>query len=69
MKLLRVASGKYVNTERITYVEAVKRDKVIIQFQNEISAGGIGIPPSYVTLKGPEAETFLQWLEANAERI
>lgn len=69
MKLLRVAPGKYINTERITYIEAKKKDKVIIQFQNEVTAGGIGIPSSYLELKGPEAETFLQWLEANAERI
>ena len=69
MKLLKVAPDKYVNTERITYIEATKKDKVIIQFQNEVSAGGIGIPPSYLVLKGPEAEIFLQWLEMNAERI
>ena len=48
MKLLKVANGKYVNTERITYIEAEKPDKVIIQFQNEVTAGGIGIPPSYL---------------------
>ncbi len=68
MKLLRVAEGKYVNTERITYI-AKRKDKVIIQFQNEVSAGGIGIPTSYLELKGEEAERFLRWLEANAERI
>lgn len=69
MKLLKVATGKYINTERITYIEAKKKDKVIIQFQNEVSSGGIGIPPSYLELKSPEAETFLQWLETNAEHI
>ena len=69
MKLLKVAPDKYVNTERITYIEAVKSDKVLIQFQNEVSAGGIGIPPSYLTLKGPEAQTIIQWLETNSEHI
>ena len=68
MALLKVAEGKYVNTERITYVEAKKRDKVIIQFHNEVTAGGIGIPPSYLELKGTEAEDFLRWLETNSER-
>ncbi len=67
MKLLKVGDGKYVNTERITYIEAKKRDKVIIQFQNEVTAGGIGIPPSYLELKGAEAEDFLRWLEAHSE--
>ena len=69
MALLKVAPDKYVNTERITYIEAKTRDKVIIQFQNEVYAGGIGIPPSYLELKGTEAQTFLQWLEMNTEHI
>ena len=69
MNLLKVAEGKYVNTERITYIEAKRQDKVIIMFQNEVSAGGIGIPQSYLTLKGPDAEEFIRWLENNADRI
>ena len=50
-------------------MEAKKRDKVVIQFQTEVSGGGIGIPSSYLELKGAEAEDFLRWLEANSERI
>ena len=69
MKLLKVGGGKFVNTDRITYMEAKKRDKVIIQFQNEVSAGGIGMPPSFLELKGPEAEDFIRWLEGNAESV
>ncbi len=69
MKLLKVADGKYVNTDRITYVEAKRRDKVIIQFQNEVSGGSIGIPPSYLVLKGSDAEQFIRWLESNADHI
>ncbi|MFC1633921.1 hypothetical protein ACFL5Z_03700 [Planctomycetota bacterium] len=69
MKLLKVGNGKYVNTERITYIEAKKRNKVIIQFQNEVTAGGIGIPTSYLELKGPEAEDFLRWLDAHSESV
>ena len=69
MKLLKVAEGKYVNTERITYIEAKGPNKLIIMFQNEVSAGGIGIPRSYLVLKGPDAEEFIRWLENNAERI
>ncbi len=67
MKLLKVGNRKYVNTERITYIEARKRDKVIIQFQNEVTAGGIGIPPSYLELKGDEAVDLLRWLESNSD--
>jgi len=69
MKLLKVGSGKFVNTERITYIEAKKRDKIIIQFQNEVSAGGLGIPTSYLELKGEDAELFLRWLDSNSESI
>jgi hypothetical protein len=67
MKLLKVGNGKYVNSERITYIEAKKRDKVIIQFHNEVTAGGIGIPTSYLELKGTEAEDFLRWLDTHSE--
>ena len=69
MKLLKVGNGKYVNTDRVTYIQAKKRDKVIIMFQNEISGGGPGIPPSYLELKGSEAEDFIRWLESNSESI
>ncbi|MBN1975155.1 MAG: hypothetical protein JW787_16045 [Sedimentisphaerales bacterium] len=69
MKLLKVGNGKYVNTESITYIEAKKQDKVMIQFQNEVSPGSIGIPSSYLELKGSEAEDFIRWLENNADRI
>ncbi len=69
MKLLKVGAGKYVNTERITYIEARKQDKVIIQFQTEVCLGGIGVPSSYLELKGTEAEDFIRWLDNNTDRI
>ena len=61
MKLLAVGDGKYVNRDRITYIHAVRKNKVIIQFQNEVSGGGIGIPTSYLEIKGAEAERLIQW--------
>ena len=69
MNLLKVGAGKYVNTERITYIHAKKSNKVIIQFQNNVDAGGIGIPPSFLEVKGTDAEELIQWLETNADRI
>ena len=69
MKLLKVADDKYVNTERITYINVRRSNKVIIQFQNDVSVGGIGIPPSYLEIKGPDAENLTQWLEANSQHI
>ena len=69
MKLLKVGNGKYVNTERITYIEAKKHDKVIILFQNEVTTRGIGIPSSYLELTGAEARNFLHWLESNSDNI
>lgn len=69
MKLLKVGNGKYVNTESITYIEVKKQGKVMIQFQNEVSPGGIGVPSSYLELKGSEAEDFFRWLETNSESM
>jgi hypothetical protein len=69
MNLLEVGDGKYVNTDRITYINAVKKDKVIIMFQNEVGIGGIGIPASYLELKGAEAQRLLQWLQTNAAQM
>ncbi|GEM_PF-3000922 len=69
MKLLYVGDGKYVNTERITYIDVRRPDKVIIQFQNEVSAGGIGIPPTYLEVKGPDAQALTGWLQSNADRV
>ena len=67
MKLLKVGSDKYVNTERITYIHAKKSDKVLIMFQTEVSAGGIGIPPSFLEVKGQDAEDLIRWLDSNAQ--
>jgi hypothetical protein len=67
MKLLKVGADKYVNTERITYVHAKKSDKVLIMFQNEVSTGGIGIPSSYLEVRGQDAEDLIRWLDSNAE--
>ncbi len=69
MKLLKVGADKYINTESITYINAKKQDKVIIQFQNEVSPGGIGIPSSYLELKGSEAEDFIRWLDNNSDKL
>lgn len=69
MKLLKVGNGKFVNTERITYIEAKKSDKVIVQFQTRVDCGGMGRPSSFLELKGSEAEMLLQWLESNSEAV
>ena len=69
MNLLKVGADKYINTERITYIHAKKSNKVIIQFQNDVNAGGIGIPSSFLEVKGTDAEDLIQWLEANAKTV
>ena len=67
MKLLKVGNGKFVNTDRITYIEARKQDKVVIMFQNQVEVGTSAVPSSFLELKGPEAENFMQWLENNTD--
>ena len=66
MQLIKVADDTYVNMEQVTYIKAKKRDKITIMF-HENSAGGLGMPSTYVELKGADAEMFLRWLERNAE--
>jgi hypothetical protein len=68
MSLLKVGEFKYINMDRVTSIVA-KRSKVIIQFHNEVSCGGIGIPNSYLTLDGSEARDFLGWLESNSDKV
>lgn len=69
MSLLNIGGGNYINTDRITYIKAMKRDKVYVMFQNEVSGGGIGIPGSYLEVKGDDAERLIRWLESNTDRI
>jgi len=69
MSLLNIGGGKYINTDRITYIKAKRRDKIYVMFQNEVATGGIGVPASYLEVKGDDAERLLRWLEANTERI
>jgi hypothetical protein len=69
MSLLNIGGGKYINLDRITYIKAKSRDKVRVMFQTEVSCGGIGIPASYLEVRGDDAERLLRWLETNADRI
>jgi len=69
MSLLNIGGGNYINTDRVTYIKVKRRDKVLVMFQNEVSCGGIGIPSSYLEVKGDDAERLIRWLESNTERI
>jgi len=69
MSLLNIGGGKFINTDRVTYIKAKSRDKVYVMFQTDFSTGGMGIPSSYLEVKGDDAERLLRWLEANTERI
>ena len=69
MNFLKVGDGKFINPDRVTYIEAKRRNKVLIQFQNEVSAGGLGVPMSFLELDGDEAEAFLRWLNSQEDKI
>ena len=68
MRFLKISQDRYINLDQVTYVYE-KKDKVYVLFQVDPNASGILGPSTICELKGDEAQRFLQWMEANSEKV
>ena len=62
MTIVKVGDDKYINVDRMTYVEPGRKGKLVVHF----SVAGGEQSGSYccMTLEQHEAETFRQWLDS-----
>ena len=61
MTIVKVAEGKYINIDRMTYVSPYKRGQVIVHFA--VGGGDYTEASCNMKLEQPEAEQFIRWLE------
>jgi len=61
MTIVKVGEEKYVNVDRMTYVEPARKGRLVVHF--DVGGGDVGGPSCYMTLEANEAERFKRWLD------
>ena len=64
MTVVKLSDSKYINVDRMTYVESKRRGRMVVHF--DVGGGDIAGPSCNVTLEEDEAERFKQWLDARS---
>ena len=65
MKIIKVGINKYINVDRITYVEPVRKNRLMVHFA--IGGGDVGGPSCRIRLEEDEAASLLRWLEGQSQ--
>ena len=61
MTIVKVAQGKYINVDRMTFVEPKRGGQLLVHFA--AGGGDLGGPFCQTKLDQGEAEQFVQWLD------
>jgi len=64
MHLVKLGVDKYINVDRMTYVEARRKGVLVVHF--DVGGGDVGGPVCCTKLDGEEAQRFARWLDANS---
>lgn len=67
MLVVRVGNGKYINADRMTYVEPGHKGTLVVHF--DVGGGDIAGPACRVKLEQQEAEQFARWLDHRNEGV
>lgn len=67
MSIVKIAEGKYINVDRVTYVEPKRGGRVMVHFA--VGGGDIGGPSCELKLDEQESIHFLRWLDSRAENV
>lgn len=62
MTIIKVGEDKYINVDRMTYVEPARGGRLIVHF--DVGGGDIAGPDCRVKLEQDEAEKFKQSLDS-----
>ena len=65
MNLVRIGRDRYLNLERMTYVEPARKERLIVHFA--VGGGDVGGPSCQLVLEGAEADALRRWLDARSE--
>ena len=61
MTIVRVGNDKYINVDRMTYVEPARKGRLVVHF--DVGGGDVAGPSCLMTLEQDEAELFKRWLD------
>ena len=65
MTIIKVGGDKYINVERMTYVEPARKGRLVVHF--DVGGGDVAGPSCRMTLEGDEAEVFKRWLNGRRQ--
>ncbi len=61
MTIIKVGGDKYINVDRMTYVEPARKGRLVVHFG--VGGGAGGGPSCRMKLDENEAELFKRWLD------
>ena len=67
MTIIKVGEDKYINVDRMTYVEPARKGRLVVHF--DVGGGDIAGPACRMTLEQDEADRFRQWREGQSQNL
>lgn len=64
MTIIKVGDDKYINVNRMTYVEPGRKGRLVVHF--DVGGGDVAGPDCRMTLEQDEAERFRRWLDSQS---
>jgi hypothetical protein len=62
MNIIKVGDDRYINVDRMTYVEPKRKGRLVVHF--DVGGGDIAGPSCCMTLEEDEAELFKRWFDS-----
>ena len=67
MTIVQVAEGKYINVDRVTYINPKRRGQLVVHFA--VGGGDISGPDCEMKLAPEESERFIRWLDSHSVNV
>lgn len=61
MSIIEVGNDKYINVDRMTYVETNRKGRLVVHF--DVGGGDVAGSSCCMTLEENEAELFKRWID------
>ena len=61
MTIIKVGTDKYINVDRMTYVEPARKGRLTVHF--DVGGGDVAGPTCRMKLEENESELFKRWLD------
>ena len=65
MTIIKVGGDKYINVERMTYVEPARKGRLVVHF--DVGGGDVAGPSCRMKLEEDESEIFKRWLNGRRQ--